>query len=99
MKVLAGAISVKTSTAAPSAVTTTSASPYPKAVAAPTVVSSASASGSATAPRMFEFTVGTSSKFLEVTLAGIEVIARFGKIGTAGQSKPKPFPTTAAAKK
>jgi predicted DNA-binding WGR domain protein len=48
---------------------------------------------------MFEFTEGTSSKFWEIVLAGNEVIARFGKIGTAGQSKPKPFPNAAASKK
>ena len=70
-----------------------------KAVATPAVVQSGSRPSGATGPRMFEFTEGTSSKFWEVVLAGNDVIVRFGKIGTAGMTKPKPFPSPAAAKK
>jgi DNA ligase 1 len=57
------------------------------------------ASAGATSPRMFEFTEGTSNKFWEVVLNGMEVVVRFGKIGTAGMTKPKTFPSDAAAKK
>jgi DNA ligase 1 len=107
VKVLAGATGVKTSAPAsaniapaPKAVAASAnVAPAPKPVATPIAVQSASASLNSFAPRMFEFTEGTSSKFWEVTLVGTEVIARFGKIGTAGQSKPKPFPTAAAATK
>ncbi len=87
--------------AAPKPATSPPASPMaaPKPVASPTAVHSATHPAGSTAPRMFEFTEGTSSKFWEVVLAGNDVIVRFGKIGTAGMSKPKPFPTPAAAKK
>lgn len=71
----------------------------PNSMASPSAVQSGSLPAGATSPRMFEFTEGTSSKFWEVVLAGNEVIVRFGKIGTAGMTKPKPFPTPAAAKK
>ncbi|MBS2002570.1 MAG: DNA ligase [Cyanobacteria bacterium SZAS LIN-5] len=53
----------------------------------------------ATKPRMFEFSEGTSNKFWEVVLQGSSVTVRFGKIGTAGMTKPKSFPTDQAAKK
>ncbi len=93
VKVLAGATSVKTNNASMSGASP-GASGGPSA---PQKVTSPS-TGS-TAPRMFEFSEGTSSKFWEVVLSGNEVTVRFGKIGTAGQSKPKPFPSAAAAKK
>ncbi len=42
-------------------------------------------------PRLFEFVEGTSSKFWEISLAGSDVTTRWGRIGTDGQSKTKPF--------
>ena len=45
--------------------------------------------GLATVTRLFEFVDDSSSKFWEVTLNGTEFTVRFGKIGTAGQSKTK----------
>lgn len=48
-------------------------------------------------PRYFEFEEGSSSKFWEIKVVGNQVIVRFGKISTAGQVKPKPFPGEAAA--
>jgi predicted DNA-binding WGR domain protein len=57
-------------------------------------------SGSAvTKPRYFEFVGGTSSKFWEVSQSGNEMTTRWGRIGTAGQSKTKPFADAAAAAK
>ena len=43
--------------------------------------------------RYFEFVDGTSNKFWEITLTGSDVTTRWGKIGTDGQSKTKPFGT------
>ena len=53
----------------------------------------------APAPRYFEFTGGTSSKFWEVSCAGDSMTTRWGKIGTQGQAKAKSFagPGPAAA--
>ncbi len=106
VKVLAGATSVKTNNASMSGASSGASSrpSAPQKVTSKLVSSqagtqSATTSAGSTAPRMFEFTEGTSSKFWEVVLSGNDVIARFGKIGTAGQSKPKPFPSAAAAKK
>ena len=45
-----------------------------------------------------EFTSGTSNKFWEVGVAGKKVTARYGKIGTDGQTSLKEFDTPAAAK-
>jgi predicted DNA-binding WGR domain protein len=47
----------------------------------------------------YEFEEGTSSKFWEIELDGTSVTTRWGRIGTEGQSKTKPFATEAAAKK
>ncbi|MBS1955505.1 MAG: DNA ligase [Cyanobacteria bacterium SZAS-4] len=113
VKVLAGATSVKSvsgAAASKPAITTVpkpavaaaskpAVASAPKSVSSPAAVQSGAFVAGATAPRMFEFTEGTSSKFWEVVLAGNEVIVRFGKIGTAGMTKPKSFPTPAAAKK
>ena len=103
VKVLAGATSIKTTSSSGTSTTGSSAAAgagsAPKPVMSPAAVQSGSLPAAATAPRMFEFTEGTSSKFWEVVLAGNEVIVRFGKIGTSGMTKPKPFPTPAAAKK
>ena len=49
--------------------------------------------------RYYEFVDGTSSKFWEISMSGSEVTTRWGKIGTDGQSKTKPFKDEAAAKK
>ena len=47
--------------------------------------------------RYFEFTGGTSNKFWEVSVSGADVTTRWGRIGTAGQSKTKSFSDAAAA--
>ncbi|NHZ94082.1 WGR domain-containing protein, partial [Massilia sp. CCM 8733] len=47
--------------------------------------------------RRFELDDGVSSKFWEVGQAGCELHIRFGRIGTAGQSKPKTFADEATA--
>ena len=49
--------------------------------------------------RRFEFADGTSSKFWEVALDGSTQTVRFGRIGSAGQSKSKAFASTAEAEK
>ncbi|MFO1253971.1 MAG: WGR domain-containing protein, partial [Inhella sp.] len=49
--------------------------------------------------RRFELIEGSSSKFWEVDLSGTELTVRFGRIGTAGQSKTKAFDDAAAALK
>jgi predicted DNA-binding WGR domain protein len=41
--------------------------------------------------RYFEFVDGKSSKFWEVSVDGNEVIVRYGRIGTDGQTKTKTF--------
>ena len=49
--------------------------------------------------RRFEFVGGSSSKFWEIQTNGCEVIIRFGRIGTSGQSSVKTFPNQDAADK
>jgi predicted DNA-binding WGR domain protein len=49
--------------------------------------------------RMFEFVDGTSSKFWAITVTGESHTVRYGKIGTAGQTKSKTFASDAAAQK
>jgi predicted DNA-binding WGR domain protein len=49
--------------------------------------------------RRFERVEGTSSKFWEVGVEGSALTTRWGRIGTAGQSKAKPFADAAAARK
>ena len=49
--------------------------------------------------RRFELTEGTSSKFWEVVADGEDLTVRFGRIGTAGQTKTKSFASAAAAEK
>ncbi len=46
-----------------------------------------------------EMKEGTSSKFWEIELKGKAFTARWGRIGTTGQSKTQPFPSPAAAQK
>lgn len=45
----------------------------------------------ATKPRYFEFVEGSSSKFWEVSQSGNTMTTRWGRIGSAGQSKTKTF--------
>src|SRR5438105_5658412 len=47
----------------------------------------------------YELVEGTSSKFWEVEIAGGDLTVRFGRIGTAGQSKTKTFGDASAAAK
>ncbi|MBL8915473.1 MAG: WGR domain-containing protein [Archangium sp.] len=49
--------------------------------------------------RRFEFVEGSSSKFWEVSVEGNTLTVVFGKIGTAGQTKPKDFASPEAAQK
>ena len=49
--------------------------------------------------RRFEFIEGTSSKFWELEVNGVQVTVRFGRIGTAGQSETKTFQNAEAAAK
>jgi DNA ligase-1 len=53
--------------------------------------------GVATKPRYFEFVEGNSSKFWEVSQSGNTMTTRWGRIGSAGQSKGKTFADDAAA--
>ncbi|MFP2927328.1 WGR domain-containing protein [Pyxidicoccus sp. 3LG] len=47
----------------------------------------------------YEFKEGSSSKFWEITLSGNTFTARWGRIGTDGQSKTQTFDSPAAAQK
>jgi predicted DNA-binding WGR domain protein len=49
--------------------------------------------------RYFEFVSGSSRKFWEISWSGSDVTTRWGRIGTAGQSKTKKSKDAAAAKK
>ena len=49
--------------------------------------------------RHFEFVSGKSSKFWEVSQSGTDLTTRWGRIGSAGQSKTKSFADEAAAAK
>jgi predicted DNA-binding WGR domain protein len=48
--------------------------------------------------RRFELKEGTSNKFWEVDVEGSGLTVRFGKIGTAGQTQTKSFPSEEKAK-
>jgi DNA ligase-1 len=52
-----------------------------------------------TGTRRFEFAEGNSRKFWEVTVQGTEVTARYGRIGSQGQTNVKSFPDATAASK
>lgn len=52
-----------------------------------------------TATRRFEFSEGKSNKFWEISIQGVEVRVRYGKIGTSGQENVKSFAEEAAAAK
>jgi DNA ligase-1 len=65
--------------------------PKPTAISAPPLPLKSSG------PRHFEFVEGKSSKFWEVKVHGVEMTTRWGRIGSAGQSKTKAFADAAAA--
>lgn len=48
--------------------------------------------------KRFEFCSGTSNKYWEICVETSAVRVRYGRIGTAGQSQTKPFPTRRDAK-
>jgi predicted DNA-binding WGR domain protein len=50
-----------------------------------------------TAPRTFELLDGGSAKFWEITRDDTAVTVRYGRIGTAGQTRTRSFDTAAAA--
>jgi DNA ligase-1 len=64
-------------------------SPQPIAVASTPTPPATSATPSP--KRYFEFVEGNSSKFWEVSVEGANLTTRWGKIGTDGQTKIKPF--------
>ena len=47
--------------------------------------------------RRFEFVSGSSAKFWEISTTDREVTVRYGRIGSAGQTQTKSFPSDAAA--
>jgi len=47
--------------------------------------------------RRFEFVVGNSAKFWQVTVSGTSVTVRYGRLGSDGQALDKEFPSNAAA--
>jgi DNA ligase-1 len=49
------------------------------------------------AKRYFECVAGASSKFWEISVTGSDMTTRWGRIGSAGQSKTKSFKDEAAA--
>ena len=55
------------------------------------------AGGSGSKARYFEFVEGSSSKFWEVSQSGNAMTTRWGRIGSAGQSKTKTFADEQAA--
>jgi DNA ligase-1 len=69
------------------------------AAPAPTPAPPAAPSAPTSGGRRFEFAEGKSSKFWEVRVDGSDMTVRFGRIGTAGQTKTKTFASEASAKK
>ena len=49
--------------------------------------------------RRFEFVAGTSAKFWEVSQQDQQVTVRYGRIGAAGQTQTKSFPSSDAARR
>jgi DNA ligase-1 len=86
---------------APVAVVASPPKPVPAPVSAPTPtpVSSGGSKMAATPKRYFEFVDGGSAKFWEIWMDGKDVTTQWGKIGTGGQTKTKPFADEAKAKK
>jgi DNA ligase-1 len=72
-----------------------SAKPAPTKPVGPAVVASGASAG--TAARYFEFVQGSSNKFWEVSQSGNTMTTRWGRIGSAGQSKTKTFADDQAA--
>ena len=66
----------------------------PQSPAPVTVTAGAGVGGT---PRYFEFVEGSSSKFWEVSQSGNTMTTRWGRIGSAGQSKTKTFADEPAA--
>ena len=64
---------------------------------APPIALSSAPSAARAEPRHFELLDGKSSKFWEVSQSGCDMTTRWGRIGTAGQSKTKSFADPAAA--
>jgi DNA ligase 1 len=62
-----------------------------------TPVTIVATTGAATKPRYFEFVEGNSNKFWEVSQSGYTMTTRWGRIGSAGQSKTKTFADAQAA--
>jgi predicted DNA-binding WGR domain protein len=58
---------------------------------------SASTTSEPGAIRRFELVEGNSAKFWEVSTSGADVIVRFGRIGTSGQSQTKSLADATAA--
>jgi DNA ligase-1 len=78
---------VRVRTDLPSAVVTTDKPKPPPAPSKP----------GGTKGRYFEYVDGKSSKFWEISYAGNELTTRWGRIGSAGQSKTKAFESDSAA--
>lgn len=84
-------------TKATKATATVTKKPAAKKSATKKVVTKQPASGkptkvkAASGKRYFEFAEGNSSKFWEIAIDGCDVTTRWGRIGTDGQSKTKPF--------
>ncbi len=56
-----------------------------------TAVAAKSATAIATKNRYFEFVEGSASKFWSIWMEGLNVIVKYGRIGTNGQEKTKTF--------
>jgi DNA ligase-1 len=69
----------------------------PAATITPAKVVSKPLSASSSKPRHFEYVAGTSNKFWEVSQQGSNMTTRWGRIGSAGQSKTKTFADAQAA--
>ncbi len=96
-KVIVAAV---TTAAAPVPLAAPAPKPVPKPVpVSPNPVPSGGSKMAATPKRYFEFVDGASSKFWEIWMDGKTVTTTWGKIGTAGQTKPKEFADEAKAKK
>jgi predicted DNA-binding WGR domain protein len=92
----AGATSTPTTTAATTTAPGTSST---TATASTSATTTTSASTSASGTRRFELVEGSSRKFWEVSVQGTELVTRYGRLGTNGQSTTKAFPSPEAAGK
>jgi DNA ligase-1 len=79
--------------------TTSVAAVAPMQTEPPVTITSAPAPATSGKSRRFEFVEGKSSKFWEIAHSGCDVTTRWGRIGSAGQSKTKTFADEAAAAK